>query len=105
MNLANEFKVISLRECLDPLSAAIVDGPKRADRYWRKHIATSPQFNPDVETAVVLMLNARLRAKGHTVIAVGTVDSGGHRAERHKNTEIVNVFKGKINRKNLVIMC
>jgi DNA repair protein RadC len=75
MKPAHEFNVVSLRECPDPTSAAKCDGPKHAAAYWRKNIATNPAFNPEVEQAVVLMLNARKRVKGHVVIGLGTVDS------------------------------
>ena len=69
-----EFKVVALRECVTPDAMQMCDTPPIAAEYWRTHIATSPQFNPEVECFVVLLLNTRRRIKGHHLVAVGILD-------------------------------
>ena len=77
MNAFNpkEFKVTALRECPVPESMRICETPQQAADYWRLHIATSPQFNPECECLAVLMLNTRRRVKGHQLITIGTMDT------------------------------
>ena len=55
----SEYKVIALRDCPTPAELLQCDNPQRAVDYWRLHIATSPQFNPDCECLAVLLLNTR----------------------------------------------
>ena len=69
-----EYKVVALRECPTPDKMQIVDTPDRAAEYWRLHIATSVQFNPECECFVVLLLNTRRRIKGHVMLTIGTMD-------------------------------
>ena len=69
-----EFKVVALRECPTPEEMQLCDTPERAAQYWRMHIATSPQFNPECECLVVIMLNNRRRVKGHQILTIGTMD-------------------------------
>ncbi|MEW6306473.1 MAG: JAB domain-containing protein [Verrucomicrobiota bacterium] len=70
-----EFRVVSLRECPTPAKLMLVDTPERAVAYWRRHVTAAPWYNPDVECAVVLLVNARHRAIGHVLVGVGTLDS------------------------------
>lgn len=70
-----EFKVVALRECPVPHDMQICDTPQQAADYWRLHIATSPQFNPECECVAVLMLNTRRRVKGHQLVTHGTMDT------------------------------
>jgi DNA repair protein RadC len=70
-----EWKVISLRECPTPDAMRLCDTPQTAVDYWRAHIASSPQFNPDCECFVVLLLNTRRRIKGHHMVSIGTLDT------------------------------
>lgn len=72
--IPKEYKVIALRECPVPESLQVCSDPDHALEYWRLHIATHPQFNPECECLVVLMLNSRLRVKGHSLITIGTMD-------------------------------
>jgi DNA repair protein RadC len=51
-----------------------MDGPPKAVEYWHLHIATSPHYQADVECVVVLVLNARLRIKGHYVVSIGSLN-------------------------------
>ncbi len=70
-----EYKVVTLRDCPLPESLRECDSPRKAADYWRLHVATTPNFNPDVETFVVLHLNTRRRVRGHHVVATGTLDT------------------------------
>jgi DNA repair protein RadC len=72
---AQEFKIISLRECPLPMSLAECDTPDKVAEYWRLHIAPHPYFNPETECLVALFLNTRRRVKGHQLISIGTMDT------------------------------
>ena len=69
-----EWKVISLRECPSPESLMTMDGPAKAVEYWHQHIATAAGFNADVECVAVLVLNTRLRIKGHYLVSAGSLN-------------------------------
>ena len=69
-----EWKVVSVRECPTPEYMQQISNPSDAANYWRQHIATAPQFNPDTECVAVLLLNTKLRVKGHHVVSVGTLN-------------------------------
>jgi DNA repair protein RadC len=70
-----EYKAVALRECPTPRDQQDCEEPKLAVAYWHKHIATQSQFNPEVEFLFALLLNARHRLKGHSLVASGTVDT------------------------------
>lgn len=70
-----EYKVVSLRDCPLPEGLQECDSPQKAAEYWRRHIATLPSFNPEVETCVALHLNTRRRVRGHHLVATGTLDT------------------------------
>jgi len=70
-----EYKVVALRECPLPETLLECDTPQKVAEYWHLHVATSPLFNPELETLVVLHLNTRNRVRGHHVVATGTLDS------------------------------
>ena len=70
-----EYKVVALRECATPEAMQLCDTPERAAEYWKMHIATSPQFNPECECFIVLILNTRRRIKGHHLVSIGTMDT------------------------------
>ncbi len=70
-----EFKVVALRECPTPENMQLCDTPEGAAEYWKMHIATSIQFNPECECFVVLLLNTRRRLKGHHLVSIGTMDT------------------------------
>jgi DNA repair protein RadC len=53
----------------------ICDTPQQVADYWRLNIATHPYHNQEVECFAVLMLNTRRRAKGHCLVAHGTMDT------------------------------
>lgn len=72
---ASEYKVVSLRECPCPEDMAMCDTPEKAQAYWMAHVQTAPSFNPEVENMVVLMLNTKMRIKGHYVVSIGTLNS------------------------------
>src|SRR5208337_393964 len=69
-----EYKVVALRDCPVPEQMQICEQPQQVADYWRMHIATHPYFNPDCECFVVLLLNTRLRVKGHHLVSIGTMD-------------------------------
>jgi len=69
-----EWKVVSLRECPAPESMIKMDGPTKALKYWQQHVATTPEFNPDVEYVAVLILNTKLRIKGHYLVSQGALN-------------------------------
>ena len=70
-----EFKIMALRDCPVPSEMMICDSPEKVASYWRLHIATTPQFNPECECMAVLMLNTRCRVKGHQLLTIGTLDT------------------------------
>jgi DNA repair protein RadC len=70
-----QYKVQALRECPTPDALYCCDTPEKAAEYWRLNIPTDPYFNPEVECFVVLMLDIRLRLKGHYLVSVGTQDT------------------------------
>jgi len=69
-----EFKVVALRDCPLPWDQFLCDSPQRAATYWRQHIATTPQFNPDCECVAVLLLNTRKKLLGHHIVSTGLLD-------------------------------
>ncbi len=70
-----EFKVTSLRECPVPEEMLLCDTPEKVAEYWRLHVEKTPQFNPDCECLVALLLNTRRRVKGHHLLTTGTMDT------------------------------
>lgn len=72
---AMEFKVVALRECPLPENLCECNTPQKAADYWNLHVASHPYFNPEVETCVALHLNTRRRARGHHLVATGTLDT------------------------------
>ena len=70
-----EYKVTTLRECPTPENLQQCETPDKAADYWRLHIATHPNFNPDCECLAVLLLNTRKRVKGHHLLSIGTMDT------------------------------
>lgn len=70
---AHEWKIVSLRETApDDLPACEI--PQQAVDYWRGHIATAPHFNPEVECVAVLLLNVKLRIRGHHLVSIGCLN-------------------------------
>jgi len=70
-----EYKVTALRECPTPDAMQHCETPDKAADYWRLHIATHPQFNPECECLAVLLLNTRRKVKGHQIVSIGTQDT------------------------------
>jgi len=70
---AHEWKIVALRETA-PDSLPICDVPEKAVEYWRGHVATAPHFNPDVECFVVLLLNIKMRIRGHHLVSIGSLN-------------------------------
>lgn len=69
---ASEWKITSLRptalrglpECSAPMHAL---------DYWKEHVATAGNFNPDVECLLALTLNTRMRVRGHYIVSIGSL--------------------------------
>jgi DNA repair protein RadC len=72
---AVEYKVVALRECPLPKELLPGDTPEQAVEYWRVHVETAAGYNPECESLVVVLLNSRMRVKGHHVVASGLLDS------------------------------
>ena len=70
-----EWKLVSLRECPTPAQIQECTTPEQAAEYWKLHVQTNPYFNPDVEFFVVILLNTRMRIKGHVIVGMGILDS------------------------------
>ncbi len=70
-----EWKLVSLRECPVPYSLHACETPAQAAEYWRLHVASAPNYNPDCECFVVLLLTVRRRVKGHHLVSIGTLDT------------------------------
>ncbi len=75
LNAAKEYKVIALRECPLPEELRRCETPEHAVEYWSLHIQNQPQFNPECECFVVLLLNTRRKVKGHQLLTIGTLDT------------------------------
>jgi DNA repair protein RadC len=71
----HEYKVVALKECPTPEALRLCDTPDKAADYWKLHVSTHPQFNPECECLAVLLLNTRRRVKGHQLVSIGTQDT------------------------------
>jgi len=69
-----EWKVTSLRECPAPEEMQHCDTPQKAADYWRLHVEQNPLFDPERECFVVIILNAKLRIRGHHFLSTGTLN-------------------------------
>ena len=69
-----EWKIVAVRECATDTTTPIIDKPQLAVDYWHSHVVTAPHFNPDVECFVVILLNTRLRVRGHNVVSIGSLN-------------------------------
>lgn len=69
-----EWKVVSVKECPTPEDMQHCDTPQKAADYWRLHIATHPLFDQERECFVVIILNTRLRVRGHQFISTGSLN-------------------------------
>ncbi len=67
-----EFRILTLRETP---AYGKAENPEHSADYWRKHIATDPRHNPDVESLVCLVLNTRRDILGHFLVASGLLDT------------------------------
>jgi DNA repair protein RadC len=69
----HEYKIIALRECA--IASDLCDTPLCAANYWRNAVVANPNFTPELENLVVLLLNTRRRLKGHQIVCQGTHDT------------------------------
>ena len=70
-----EWKIVALRECPTPEHMQLCDTPQRAAEYWRMNIESNPNFDPERECFVVVILNTRRRVRGHHFVSIGTMDT------------------------------
>jgi len=75
MKQPQEYRVVSLKECVTPEALQVCETPEHAAEYWQLHIATHPYHNSECECLAVLMLNTRRRVKGHQLVTIGTMDT------------------------------
>ena len=68
-----EFKVLKLHD--SPDDNRTTDSPEAIERYIRPLLAESIRYTPDVENAIVVLLNSRRRPIGFEVMSVGTLDT------------------------------
>ena len=71
---AQEWKLVSVRECPSPEEMLHCDTPQKAADYWRLHVEGHPFFDAERECFVVIVLNTKLRARGHHLVSVGTLN-------------------------------
>ena len=65
---------MSLRECPTPEQMRICDTPQKVVEYWRLHVEQHPFFDPERECFVVIVLNTKLRVRGHHLVSTGTLN-------------------------------
>lgn len=70
---AHEWKIVAVRETASDTMLEC-STPEHAVEYWRRHIATAPMFNPDVECFAVLLLNIKHRIRGHHLVSIGALN-------------------------------
>jgi DNA repair protein RadC len=68
-----QWKIISLKECPVPEEMRLCDTPQKAVEYWRLHVEGHPFFDSERECFVLLMLNTKLRVRGHHFVSVGSL--------------------------------
>jgi DNA repair protein RadC len=51
-----------------------VDGPEAATAYWAEKISAMPWYDPEREMCVVIMLNTRYTAFGHSLVSIGSLN-------------------------------
>lgn len=73
--IVKEFGLIALRECPIPNALSTCETPPQAAEYWRLNLATHPYFDSERECLAVLILNSRLRVKGHMLVTIGTINT------------------------------
>lgn len=69
-----EWKIVSLRECVCESVPLMLDQPRLAVEYWHSNVTSGSNFNPDVECFVVILLNTRLRVRGHHLVSIGSLN-------------------------------
>lgn len=79
-----EYRVVCVRERAPTRAVTVETGardarnintPDDAAEYWHQFIASDARFDPEVEHLYVIFLNSRNKAKGHSLVSKGTLDS------------------------------
>lgn len=85
-----EIRVQRLNECPD---APKLEMPEMAFEYWQAVITTMPWYIPDREVCVVVTLNTRLRATGHSLVSIGSLnESIVHSREVFRSAVVMNAY-------------
>lgn len=67
-------KIISLRETITDEAQRHMDCPANCVEYWRSHIATAPGFDSERECLIVLILDSKMKIKGHHLVSLGLIN-------------------------------
>jgi len=70
-NSSYEIRIQRLNETPD---APRIETPEETVRYWDQVITKMPWYIPDREVCVAITVNGRLRAAGHTLVSIGTLN-------------------------------
>jgi DNA repair protein RadC len=85
-----EIRVQRLNEVPD---APQIETPEQAVSYWHGVIARMPWFIADREVCVAVTLNTRLRATGHSLVSIGSLnESVAHPREVFRAAIAMNAF-------------
>ena len=71
---AYEWKIVTVRECPSPDTAIHCETPAAAVDYWRYNVATAPHFSAECECFIVLLLNVKMRVRGHHLVSIGSLN-------------------------------
>ena len=65
---------VRIQRLTDSPGSFKVDSPEQALEYWREKITPAPWHDPEKEMLVVIMLNTRYVAIGHTMVSIGSMN-------------------------------
>jgi len=90
---AYEWKVVAVRESPSPEELLHCDTPAEAVEYWRGNIATAPHFTAECECFAALLLNTKMRIRGHCLVSIGSLnETMAHPREVFRAAVIVGAF-------------
>ena len=69
--MSYEIRVLRLNETPD---SPRIETPEETVRYWREVIEKMPWYISDREVCVAIAVNGRLRATGHSLVSIGTLN-------------------------------
>lgn len=71
---AYEWKIVAVRECPSPDELPRCETPAEAVDYWRGNIATAPHFSAECECFAAVLLNTKMRVRGHHLVSIGSLN-------------------------------